>query len=50
MFEELDEGCALCGGPVGVLGVLGRKTWCLCRDCGAQFSVDTADKRNSEEE
>jgi hypothetical protein len=31
--------CALCGGALGVLGMLGRLVWWLCRDCGMQFST-----------
>lgn len=33
-----DETCDLCGGPVGVLGVLGRLEHLQCRNCGANFS------------
>jgi hypothetical protein len=32
--------CQLCGGPLGVLGILGNKVWLLCRDCGMQSSMD----------
>jgi len=30
--------CEICGGPVGLLGVLGNTTWGRCRNCGAEFS------------
>jgi hypothetical protein len=32
--------CALCGGPLGVMGMLGGLVWWLCRDCGMQFSSE----------
>lgn len=30
-----DSGCDICGGDLGILGVLGRMVHLLCRDCGA---------------
>lgn len=32
--------CQLCGGQLGVLGVLGRLLWLACRNCGMHFSRD----------
>lgn len=32
--------CELCGGPLGLLGQLGRRQHLLCRDCGMQFSCE----------
>lgn len=37
-FPEEPEPCALCGGPVGVLGTLGNRTHFQCRNCGAECS------------
>jgi hypothetical protein len=31
--------CSCCGGPKGVLGVLGNLVHLLCRDCGMQSSI-----------
>lgn len=35
-FEEPTE-CPMCGGPSGVLGVLGNTVWLSCRNCGQEF-------------
>jgi hypothetical protein len=31
--------CALCFGPLVMLGTLGRLTWVRCRNCSAQYST-----------
>ncbi len=43
--------CKLCGGPLGLLGVLGKLAHLLCRNCGAQFStgVECLDLEHEEE-
>jgi transposase-like protein len=33
--------CPACGGTAGLLGVLGRLRWYVCRACGMQFSRRT---------
>ena len=33
----MDE-CQLCGGPLGILGLLGNRVQLQCRDCGMSFS------------
>ena len=30
--------CSICGGPLGILGMLGNLIHYLCRNCGMQFS------------
>lgn len=30
--------CKICGGELGVLGILGLFCWYQCRNCGMQFS------------
>jgi len=35
--------CSICGGPKGVLGVLGNLVHCVCRDCGMQSSIKVDD-------
>ena len=30
--------CEFCGGPCGLMGVLGRMAHCQCRDCGMECS------------
>jgi len=37
--------CPICGGPGMSMGILGRKHWFRCRDCGMQWSIDA--KRSS---
>jgi hypothetical protein len=32
--------CPVCGGPLGLLGHLGKLAWFRCRDCGAECSAD----------
>lgn len=31
--------CALCDGPLGLLGALGRAVWMRCRNCGTDQKV-----------
>lgn len=31
--------CTCCGGPLMLLGTLGRLTWLRCRDCGVDQST-----------
>lgn len=40
--------CAVCGGEVGVLGVLGNLVHTRCRACGAQFSSELDDSEKPE--
>lgn len=32
--------CSACGGPAPVMGVLGRREWRRCRNCGMDSSKD----------
>ena len=32
--------CQVCNGPLEVMGDLGEKLWCRCRDCGMWQIVD----------
>jgi hypothetical protein len=41
--------CDLCGGPLGILGVLGNTEHIQCRDCGAEFSRPAAPPEEDEE-
>lgn len=43
--DDCDDGptCSLCGGPLGLLGRLGRLLHWLCRDCGMQSSTAADD-------
>ena len=34
------EGCAMCGGELHLLGTLGTSTWCRCRQCGHEQTVN----------
>lgn len=36
--EEEPITCGVCGGDVGILGVLGRRTHYQCRNCGIESS------------
>jgi hypothetical protein len=45
-----ERGCTLCGGPCGVLGVLGRLVYWLCRDCGMQFTSDAHELTDQDDE
>lgn len=38
VHDEGEEPCAICGGPVGVLGQLGNRLHLSCRNCGAESS------------
>ncbi len=38
-----DVPCAQCGGPLGLLGNLGLKTWARCRNCGWDAVIDLAE-------
>ena len=38
-----DVRCKSCGGPLCLLGTLGRQTWARCRDCGWDAVFDTHD-------
>lgn len=35
----VDEPCSTCGGQLYLLGVLGRRRWARCRDCGHDQTV-----------
>lgn len=43
------ETCAVCGGPLALLGKLGALVWCRCIACGAEQSVDDADETEDED-
>ena len=40
--------CELCGGPVGLVGVLGGVEHLTCRDCGMTFSRPGGDEEDEE--
>lgn len=42
-MNEYSDICSLCGGPLGVLGVLGNREHLQCRNCGASFSREVTE-------
>lgn len=45
MFDDNEiEQCEICGGPVGLLGILGNRLHQCCRDCGAHSSRIVTDE------
>jgi len=38
-----DVRCESCGGPLCLLGTLGRQTWARCRDCGWDAVIEHHD-------
>ncbi len=43
MLEQIEDTCPECGGQGVALGTLGYLLHLRCRDCGADFSVDSPD-------
>ena len=41
--------CQLCGGPLGLLGFLGRLAHLLCRDCGMHFNIPRDEYQEDDE-
>jgi len=35
--------CPTCGGPLGILGILGNMVHILCRNCGGHFHEENVD-------
>jgi len=35
--------CSICGGPVGLLGILGKLAHLLCQSCGMHFNCPAED-------
>jgi ribosomal protein L37E len=35
-----NDECGICGGPIGVMGILGNREHLQCRNCGASFSSE----------
>lgn len=46
-MEEYYE-CPVCGGELTVLGVLGRRVHCRCRNCGIDSSFEIPEKTDLE--
>jgi len=42
--------CTLCGGPLGLLGMLGKLAHYQCQDCGAMFSCESTNEEQGEQE
>jgi tRNA(Arg) A34 adenosine deaminase TadA len=37
--DEL-ESCSMCAGLAILMGILGKKAWYRCQNCGIEFSID----------
>jgi tRNA(Ile2) C34 agmatinyltransferase TiaS len=42
--EVIKPMCHLCGGPLNLLGQLGRLIWLRCRNCGMEFSTESEEE------